>query len=90
MDNKVAYLSVEGNKTVFSFGETTLKFRTSEHLKKYIRVKEWDNGYIVVDCEYDTLGETEEYIDLQPMVRHLFLQDSGILSSIERVEIAYA
>ena len=41
-----------------------IRFRTSEALKKYTEVKTWDNGYIVVMADYEKLGLTEEYIDL--------------------------
>ena len=61
-----------------------------EHLKelvKYVSVKEWDDGYIVVDCLHDKLGIVEDYIDLIPMMENLFLDAKEILSPVRKVEI---
>ena len=48
MDNSTAYLYNDGEYSIFSFGNVKLKFLTSKNLEKYINVKEWDNGYLVV------------------------------------------
>lgn len=87
----VAYLSNEGRFTTFAFGKYVFKFRTSERLVKYLRVKEWDApyGYIVVDCLHDKLGVVEDYIDLLPMLDNLYVDAGKFLGPIERVEVRY-
>ena len=64
-----AYLSSESNMTSFRFGSQNIRFRTSSKLERYISVKEWDKGYIVVMAKYRDLGEIEDYIDLVPILR---------------------
>ena len=85
--NDIAYLSNEGKYTFFRVGKYTFKFRTSERLVKYVSVKGWDDGYIVVDCLHDKLGIVEDYIDLIPMMENLFLEAKEILSPVRKVEI---
>lgn len=85
--NNTAYLSNEGKYSFFRFGKYTFKFRTSEKLVKYVAVKEWDNGYIVVDCLHEILGVVEDYIDLLPMMDNLFLDADEIFAPIRKVEI---
>lgn len=52
-------------------------------------VKEWDNGYIVVMADYEGLGETEEYIDLLPILKNLYINPETFLKSIKSVKIDY-
>ena len=84
-----AVLSSSGDMTSFSSGSHTIRFRTSQHLRRYTRVKKWDHGYIVVDADYDTLGEVEEYIDLVPVLRDLYFDVGQFLSPIQEVCIEY-
>ena len=60
MDNSTAYLYNDGEYSIFSFGNVKLKFLTSKNLEKYINVKEWDNGYLVVTKE--NIGKSERVI----------------------------
>ena len=56
MENKdTAYLSNKGGFTIFSYGGYDFRFKTSDRLVKYLKVKEWDApyGYIVVDCLHE-------------------------------------
>ena len=76
--------------TSFSSGSHTIRFRTSQHLRRYTRVKNWDHGHIVVDADYDTLGEAEEYIDLVPVLKNLYFDVDQFLSPIQEVCIEYA
>lgn len=86
-----AQLSSDGAYTLFSFGDRRLKFRAPQCLRRYLRVKKWDDGYLEVDADYgNTVGVVEEYIDLRPVLRALMLNPRSFLSSIKRVEIAYA
>ena len=84
-----AVLSSSGDMTSFSSGSHTIRFRTSQHLRRYTRVKKWDHGYIVVNADYDTLGEAEEYIDLVPVLRDLYFDVGQFLSPIQEVCIEY-
>jgi hypothetical protein len=52
-------------------------------------VKKWDYGYIVVDADYDTLGEVEEYIDLVPVLKNLYFDVDQFLSPIQEMCIEY-
>lgn len=47
-----AYLSNEGRYTIFQYGEDRLKFIGPYSLERYVRVKEWDEGYLVVMTKY--------------------------------------
>ena len=85
----VAVLSSDGLYTSFSYGDVTIRFRTSRYLRRYIEVKEWDNGYLVVTADYSTLGEVEEYIDLAPVLCDLFFDPREFLAPIREVLIDY-
>jgi hypothetical protein len=55
------------------------------------RIKEWDNGYLVVDVKYNNQPEdVEDYIDLVPILERLYINPEEFLSSIQNVEIRYA
>ena len=43
--NGTATLGCNAGYTVFSGGGATIRFRAPYSLKRYIRVKEWDEGY---------------------------------------------
>ena len=87
--NDCAVLSNEGAFTLFSFGGRRIKFSAPYSLKRYIKVRKWDRGYIEVETEYDH-GIEEEYIDLEPILENLFIRPSKFLSPIKRVEVRYA
>ena len=56
MDNKnlssEALLSNNGDMTSFRYGNSNIRFRAPKRLKRYVDVKEWDNGYIVVMADH--------------------------------------
>ena len=87
MDEEMARIRVEGKYSFFSFRDKCIKFRTSTKLKKYLRVKEWDNGYLVVDADYETLGETEEYVDIKSVLDDLYIDAKSFLNPIKGVMI---
>ena len=93
MDNKklssVALLSNQGDMTSFRYGNNNIRFRSPKCLKRYTEVKEWDNGYIVVMADYEGLGETEEYIDLLPILKNLYINPETFLKLIKSVKIDY-
>ena len=74
---------------MFSYGGRRLKFSAPYSLKRYIKVKKWDRGYIEVDAEYAD-GIEEEYIDLEPILENLYIRPSEVLKPIKRVEGRYA
>ena len=87
--SSVALLSNQGDMTSFRYGNSNIRFRTPKRLKRYVDVKEWDNGYIVVMADYEGLGETEEYIDLLPILENLYINPETFLKPIKSVKIDY-
>ena len=87
MNEEMARIRVDGKYTLFSFRDICIKFRTSTRLKKYLRVKEWDNGYMVVDVDYENLGETEEYVDIKSILDDLYIDAKSFLKPIKGVLI---
>ena len=89
MSTGVAYLDNIGDITLFKFGDSCIKFKSPKTLKKYLRVKYWDSGYIVCDALYGEPGiETEEYIDLLPILDNLYIDAEDFLKDVEEVKIA--
>ena len=84
-----ALLSNNGDMTSFRYGNSNIRFCTSKCLKRYVDVKEWDNGYIVVMADYEGIGETEEYIDLLPILKNLYINPTTFLKPIKSVKIDY-
>ena len=83
-----AYLGKSGEFTVFSFGDTVLRFRCPYSLEKYLEVREWDNGYLVVTAKYSHNSEPEEeYIDLVPILEDLFFDANAFLKLIKGVSV---
>ena len=69
---ETAILSNNGEYTTFTCGGRTLTFLTSKDLDRYLEVKEWDNGYLVVKAKYShNQKDEEEYIDLIPILENL-------------------
>ena len=85
----VALLSNDGDMTSFRYGNSNIRFRTPKRLKRYTEVKEWDKGYIVVMADYEGWGETEEYIDLLPILKNLYINPETFLKPIKSVKIDY-
>ena len=56
----VATLSNEKNYTVFQFENHVIRFIAPYSLERYIAVKEWDNGYLVVMAKYKYNNKPEE------------------------------
>ena len=85
MNDDMARIKVDGEYSIFTFRDKCIKFRTSTKLKRYLRVKEWDNGYLVVDVDYSTLGETEEYVDMTSILNNLYIDAQSFLKPIKGV-----
>ena len=59
-------------------------------LERYTKVKEWDNGYLVVAAKYKHKEEIEEeYIDLVPVLNNLYIDSDRFLEPIKEVRIQY-
>ena len=86
---KTAYLSNKGKYTFFTFRDTTTKFLTSKNLEKYTSIVEWDKGYLVVMSKNYNQDECEDYIDLVPILRNLYMDVDEFLRDIKGVEIKY-
>lgn len=82
-----AILSNHHDMTSFKYGNYNIRFRTPSILKQYTEIKEWDNGYLVVMADYEGLGITEEYIDLVPILQHLYINPDTFLNNIKTVKI---
>ena len=84
----VATLSNEKNYTVFQFENHVIRFIAPYSLERYIAVKEWDNGYLVVMAKYKQNSKPEEeYIDLVPILQNLYIDPEEFLKPIKEVEI---
>ncbi len=85
-----AYLKNEKNYTIFTFRQYRLKFLAPNSLERYIKVKEWDHGYIVVDTKYKHNDFIEEeYIDLIPILENLYFDPDVFLEPIKEVKVLY-
>lgn len=86
--DEVAFLSNDNNYTIFKYKDHVIRFLAPYSLERYVEVKEWDNGYLVVMTKYKHNDElVEVYIDLLLILNNLYLDTSEFLGSIKRVEI---
>ncbi|WP_295055917.1 hypothetical protein [uncultured Fibrobacter sp.] len=89
--NQTARLYSESSYTLFQFGKETIRFIAPRCLEKYEKVLTWDNGYIVVMTKYSYSKElVEEYIDLVPILKDLYIDVDRFLAPIKKVEVRYA
>lgn len=85
-----AWLSNEGACTVFSYGDETLRFAAPYSLERYVRVTEWDAGYLSVLTKYQHSADLiEEYIDLLPILENLYMDADAFLTPIKVVEVIH-
>lgn len=85
-----ATLRNQNEYTIFEFNGQIIRFMTSPRLERYTKILEWDHGYLVVMAKYQNMEETEEYIDLIPILEHLYYDVDEFLKPIEKVRIDYA
>ncbi|MBW3088075.1 hypothetical protein KIH77_04910 [Bifidobacterium sp. 82T24] len=86
-----AYLGAENGFTVFEYGKARIRFRAPYSLERYTDVKQWDNGYLVVDAKYKhNTSPEEEYIDLVPVLNDLYINADQFLPPIKKVKITHA
>ena len=55
-----AILKSDSQYTIFIFNDQIIRFMTSSKLERYTKVKEWDNGYLVVMAKYTHNKDAEE------------------------------
>ena len=85
-----AVLSSFDKYTTFSFGGKTLTFRTCDGLERYVSVLNWDDGYLEVLAKYKQEDkEIEEYIDLEPVLKRLYMDKASFIRPIKSVRIEY-
>lgn len=89
--NQTAYLEKLDKYTCFSFNERCIRFLTGRNLIRYTAVKEWDHGYLVVNCRNHSNPEKDEedYIDLVPILENLLIDPNTFLAPIREVQIKY-
>ena len=86
--NTVATLSNDKCFTSFTYNGTRIRFAAPVCLEKYTKILEWVNGYLVVLAIYNGV-ETEEYIDLIPVLKNLCIEPDEFLKNIKEVSIHY-
>lgn len=84
--NDEAVLSNDDRFTSFSYNDQVIRFKTSPRLERYTKIVKWDNGYIVVMAIYNGV-ETEDYIDLIPILENLCINPEEFLNPIKKVRI---
>ena len=88
MKSDTAYLSNKNEYISFKYGGREIRFKGPYSLIKFDKVKNWDNGYIVVNAYYSHNTEPEEdYIDLIPILNNLYIDPAKFLAPIRKVEV---
>ena len=89
--NDTAYLSSKGRYVIFTFQNRTIRFMGPYSLVRIESIKEWVNGYLVVDVKYNNQQEdVEDYIDLIPILERMYINPEEFLAPIKKVEVRYA
>ena len=89
-DEKYAVLSNSGRYTTFEWNNKIITFLHGKDLIKYLSVREWDDGYMVVDCLGKIKGEYEDYIDLPYILEKLYMDPQKYLAGVKGVRIKNA
>ena len=87
--DSVARLSSKTDYTIFSYGGRSIRFAAPYSLRRYLRVKKWHDGYLEVEADYGD-GVEEDYIDLQPILKNLYISPMRFLKPIREVNVKYA
>ena len=90
MEQSFATLTSSGRYTKFIFKGKTITFMHGKDLLKYLQVKEWKDGYLVVDCLGMIKGTYEDYIDLPFILENLYMDPKTYLSGMQGVRIQNA
>lgn len=90
MNKGSAYLSNDKDMIKFQYGNIIVRFRGPYSLEYFTSIKEWDKGYMVVMAKYRHNQEPEEdYIDLIPILKDLYIDTTKFLDPIEEVRLNY-
>ena len=89
-DSAYAKLSCSGRYTKFTYNDSVITFMHGKDLLKYLSVKKWDNGYLVVECLGRVKGEYEDYIDLTYILENLYMNPKKYFRNIKGVMIENA
>ena len=85
-----AYLSNDKDYTIFRYLDYVIRFQAPYSLEKYIEIKEWDKGYLVVLAKYAHNDKPEEeYIDLIPILEKLYIDADEFVDRIKKVSVKY-
>ena len=87
MDPSYAVLTNSGRYSMFSFKGKTITFMHDKDLQRYLRVKEWNDGYLVVDCLGTAKGQYEDYIDMPYILENLYMDPRSFFSGMQGVFI---
>lgn len=85
--SSTAILSNDDRFTSFEYDGKRIRFVTPKSLERYEKVLEWDKGYLVVLALYNGI-ETEDYIDLIPILQNLCIDPDEFLKNIKEVIIS--
>ena len=85
-----ALLSSKGRYTMFEYNGRTITFMHGKDLIEYLGVKEWDDGYLIVECRGVVKGIYEDYIDLTYILENLYMDARAYLRGMREVRIVYA
>ena len=89
-NENIAYLSSKGQYISFTYKDKVIRFMGPINLQHIEGVKVWDKGYIVVDVKYLNSNEVvEDYIDLIPILKRLYINAREFLEPIKNVEVRY-
>ena len=90
IDKSYGSLSCNGRYSKFSYNDTVITFLHGKDLIKYLSVKDWDNGYLVVECLGKVKGNYEDYIDLSYILENLYMNPEDYLRDVKGVVIENA
>ena len=90
MDPSFAILTSTGRYSKFIYKGKTITFMHGKDLQKYLQVKEWKDGYLVVDCLGHVKGQYEDYIDMPFILENLYMEPNSFLSGMQGVTIQNA
>jgi len=72
----------------FSFGGKRIRFLGAKCLRRFTDVRKWHDGFIEVMADNGGRIE-EEYIDLVPILKNLYIDPEAYVKPIKKVELNY-
>jgi len=83
-----AELSNEGRMVFFSFGGSRIRFLGAKCLRRFTGIRKWHDGFLVVEADNGGNVE-EEYINLVPILKNLYIDPETYIKPIKKVELKY-